>query len=218
MNTLIFLLQTALIVGAIYGAYRLGKEALVALAVLLSILANLFVIQQIELGGWNATSSDAFAIGALCGLNLLQKAYGKEVAKKALWISFFAMVFFVGVSQLHLLYVPSKEDTSRLHFQAVLSSTPRLLLASLATFFVVQWLDITLFGLLKRFSWRVRSVISLIISQALDTALFSFLGLYGLIAELESVMVVSYIIKCVAILFTYLATYFFKPLKVFNEV
>jgi queuosine precursor transporter len=209
VNLAIFLLQVACIAAAIYGAYRLGKEALVTLAVLLSILANLFVIQQIELVGWNATSSDAFAVGALFSLNLLQKLYGKEVAKKGLWISFFAMLFFVAVSHIHLLYLPSLADTSRAHFDVVLSPTPRLLLASLATFFVVQWFDLYLFALLKR------QTATLLISQALDTLLFSFLGLYGLVAELGQIMCVSYVIKCGAI---FLNSSLLRSLKAPNEV
>ncbi len=215
MNIIIFFLQMGIIIGALYGAYRLGKEALITLCSIMSVLANFFVLQQIEFFGWNATSSDAFAIGTLFGLNLLQQTYGRETAKKALWISFFAMVFFVAVSQVHLLYIPGDADTSRNHFQALLSSTPRLLLASLGTFLLVQWLDLRMYGFaLKRWSaisWRLRSTGCLIISQAIDTALFSALGLWGVLSDLGSIMAVSYGIKCAAILITTIGAYFFNP-------
>jgi queuosine precursor transporter len=209
INLALFLLQTACITAAIFGALRLGKEALVTLFALMAILANLFVIQQIELGGLNATSSDAFAVGALFCLNLIQKFHGKDLAKKTVWISFLAMLFFVAVSQIHLLFHPSPLDTSRPHFDAVLSSSPRLLIASLATFFIVQWIDLYLFARFRRMG------MTLFISQAIDTALFTFLGLYGLVGELAHIMVVSYTIKCAAILLTIL---FFKPLKAADEV
>jgi uncharacterized integral membrane protein (TIGR00697 family) len=209
INLALFLLQTACITAAIFGALRLGKEALAVLFALMAILANLFVIQQIELGGLNATSSDAFAVGALFCLNLIQKFYGKDLAKKTVWISFLAMLFFVAVSQIHLLFRPSPLDTSRLHFEAVLSSSPRLLIASLATFFIVQWIDLYLFARFRRMG------MTLFISQAIDTVLFTFLGLYGLVGELAHIMVVSYLIKCAAILLT---IFFFKPLKAADEV
>lgn len=209
INLVLFLLQTACIAAVLYGAKRLGKEALVVLFTLMAILANLFVIQQIELGGLNATSSDAFAVGALFSLNLIQKFYGREVAKKTIWISFFAMLFFVAVSQIHLLFTPSPLDTSRAHFAPILSTAPRLLIASLSTFFIVQWIDLYLFAKLKRMA------LSLFISQAIDTALFTFLGLYGLVGKLFHVMLISYAIKAAAITLT---TLFFQPLKVPDEI
>ena len=217
MNIIIFFLQMGIIIGALYGAYRLGKEALITLCSIMSVLANFFVLQQIEFFGWNATSSDAFAIGSLFGLNLLQQNYGRETAKKTVWISFFAMVFFVAVSQIHLSYIPGAADTSRNHFQTLLSSTPRLLLASLGTFVVVQWLDLRMYGFaLKRWStvsWRLRGTGCLLVSQAVDTVLFSTLGLWETLSDIGSIIVVSYAIKCVAILATTAGSYLF-PLMV----
>ena len=49
-------------------------------------------------------------------------------------------------------------------------------------------------------------IATLLISQALDTILFSFLGLYGVVQELGSVIVVSYLVKCAVILLTSFST------------
>src|ERR1700676_46225 len=98
MNELAFVLQVAVLVGALFWAAKIGKEALIALCVLLSVLANFFVLKQMYLFGWNVTCSDAFAIGNIFGLNMLSQAYGREAAKKTIWISFFGMVFYAAVS------------------------------------------------------------------------------------------------------------------------
>jgi uncharacterized integral membrane protein (TIGR00697 family) len=222
MNPSIFLLQVAVIIGALYGAYRSGQQTLVALCCLMGVLANFFVLQQVELWGWNATSSDAFAVGIVFGLNLLQQKYGQKAAKKALGVSIMGMLFFAVVSQIHLLYLPSTNDIHHPHFKALLSPTPRLLLASLTTFFVVQWIDIWLYGVALRkwenISWRWKSAGCSLITQALDTALFTTLGLYGLLSEIGSIMLVSYTIKCVAVACLFIGSYLFKPLQVSDEI
>jgi uncharacterized integral membrane protein (TIGR00697 family) len=217
MNESIFVLQVLILVGALFWAAKIGKETLIALCVLFSIFANFFVLKQMYLLGWNVTCSDAFAIGNIFGLNMLTQAYGRDVAKKTIWISFFGMLFYVALSQIHLWFIPSPHDTSQAHFSYLLQTAPRLLIASLATFFVVQQFDVRMYGFfqkeLSRFSWQTRSTICLFISQALDTVLFSFLGLFGIINDLLSMMVVSYLVKCVVIALTSIAAIFFNPLK-----
>lgn len=217
MNELVFVLQVAVLVGAVFWAAKFGKEALISLSVLLSVLANFFVLKQMHLLGWNVTCSDAFAIGSIFGLNMLSQSYGKEVAKKTIWISFFGMLFYVVVSQIHLFFVPSPHDTSQGPFIYLLSTAPRLLMASLVTFFIVGQFDVRLYGFfqkkLVRLSWQTRSTLCLFISQALDTVLFSFLGLLGIIHDLFSMMVVSYLVKCAVIALTSVGAIFFNPLK-----
>lgn len=203
MNEFIFLAETCLIVGFSLGALKLGKEALVAWVAIQALIANLFVLKQIDLFGLEVTASDAFAIGSLLGLNFLQEFFGQQEAKKTTWICFFFMTFFALVSQLHLLFQPSTHDASHSAFVTLLSPSLRLLIASMAVFFIVQQIDIRFFSFLKKklpgtpFAFRV--AISLILAQALDTILFSFAGLYGIVASMFDIIVMSLIIKCIVI-------------------
>lgn len=203
MNELIFVLQVGAIVACVMGGRRLGKEALITLAVLLALLANFFVLKQIDLLGWTVTCSDAYVIGHLMCLNLLQQEEGKECARKTITLSFAAMLMFVLLSQIHLLFQPSGYDTSQGHYWALLGVAPRLLSASLATFYCVQRLDLFLFGkvlkALPRVSWRLRSAISLVVSQAADTLLFTLLGLYGVVEDWVSIFWMSFAVKCAVI-------------------
>lgn len=203
MNETLFFIQTLCIVGFALGALRLGKAALTAWVTIQALIANLFVLKQITLFGFHVTASDAFVIGSLLGLNFLQEYFEKEDAQKATWICFFSLLFFVLASQLHLLYQPSPYDTAQAAFVKLLSPTPRLILASLSVFFVVQRIDIWVFGFLKQklpqvsFAWR--SALSLIFSQFLDTLLFSFAGLYGLVVSVADIILVSFTIKLIVI-------------------
>jgi len=203
MNELLFCIQILLIVGFALGALKLGRAALTGWVVILALIANLFVIKQITLAGFHVTASDTFMIGSVLGLNFLQEYFGKEEARQATWITFFFMLFFVLVSQIHLLYEPSPYDTTQTSFQTILSIAPRLFIASMTVFFIVQQFDIAFFAFLKnRFphrSFALRTTVSLVLSQFLDTLLFSFAGLYGIVGSLLDIIFVSFCVKLVAI-------------------
>lgn len=202
-NEIIFLIQVVLVIGFSIGAARMGQNALVALVALHGVLANLFVVKQMELLGLTVTCSDVFAVGSIMGLNLMQEYFGKEAAKKAIGISFFAMIFFVLVSQIHLWYLPASIDHTHPAFSEILSHNPRIVFASIAVFYLVQKFDVAFFGFLKtRFHntrLALRMGISLTVSQFLDTILFSFAGLYGIAASLFDIIVISFAIKCLVI-------------------
>lgn len=203
-NELLFLAQTAFIGTTLLIALRMGKEALIAVIATQAVLANLFVVKQISLLGFNATAADAYAIGCMLGLNLLQEYYGKAITKLAIWISFFMSVVFAISAHLHLLYTPFLSDTTHGAYVTILSATPRIVAASLFTYFVVQQFDMRLYGFLKnKFENRLyifRNYSSIALSQLLDTLLFSFLGLYGIVTHVWEIILVSYTIKIAILL------------------
>lgn len=203
MNEFIFLTQIFLIIGFAFGALKLGKETLVSWVAIQALIANLFVLKQITLFGLEVTASDTFVIGSLLGLNFLQEYFSKEEANRATWICFFFMIFFMLVSQLHLLYQPSSHDTTQSAFLAILTASPRLLIASMSVFFIVQQVDIRFFAFLRKVfpqvSFTLRTAMTLILSQFLDTVLFSFAGLYGIVASIVNIILISFMIKLIVI-------------------
>lgn len=202
MNEILFFSHLFIVTLFVLIFLKLGKEAVIASVAIQAILANLFVIKQISWFGFEITCSDVFSIGSIFSLNLLREYFGLEIAKKAIWVSFFTMIFFTLMSQIHLFYLPSTFDNTHSSFLQILTPTPRLLIASLATFMVVQQLDIKLFGFFKKnlsvpFWWR--NAICITITQLLDTLLFSFLGLFSLVTCLTDIILVSYFVKIVII-------------------
>jgi uncharacterized integral membrane protein (TIGR00697 family) len=181
----------------------MGKNALIAIIALQAVFANLFALKQTALFGFSVTCSDAFVIGSILALNLLQEYYGKESAQKAVRVSFLSLLFFAVMSQIHLLYEPSPIDRMHGSFAAILSMSPRIVAASVATFYLVQKADVLFFGWLKssfsQWPLPVRIGLSLMLSQLLDTVLFSFLGLYGIVESIVDVIALSYLIKCLMI-------------------
>lgn len=204
MNEIIFLLYIIFMSLTVLGALRLGKEALISLVVLNAVLANLLVSKQIMLFGLNATASDALAVGATLSLNLLQEFYGREIALKTVWISFSGLLFYTFISQLHLVYQPSLFDTCQQAYYLILHNMPRIALASLIVYFIVQQLDCRLYSFLKkRYQGRyfiIRNTVSVGSTQLLDTILFSLLGLYGIIDNIGHIIIFSYVIKLIMLL------------------
>jgi queuosine precursor transporter len=202
-NELLFVIHTIIISLSALVALYLGSHALVAFVCLQCVLANLFVIKQITLLGLGATCSDIFTIGAVLGLNLLQEYYGAAIAQRTIWINFFLLLFYAVVGQLHLAYLPSGTDTMQPHFMAILDAMPRIVIASFTVYLIAQYCDYLLYGFLKKlFHDRflvVRNYASIMITQLLDTVLFSFLGLYGLVDNIWQIIMISYSVKLFAI-------------------
>lgn len=203
-NEYIFIIQTIILALASLQALHLGASALTAFICTQCILANLFVVKQITLLGFNATAADAFTIGATLGLNLLQEYHGKKATQKAIAINFFMLIFYAIVSQIHLWYTPSQYDVMDVHFNPLLTVMPRIVIASFSVFLISQMIDYWLYGVLRRI-WQSRFLVlrnysSLLVSQLVDTVLFSLLGLYGLVENIGHIIIVSYTIKVCAII------------------
>ncbi len=116
------------------------------------------------------------------------------------------MVFYLVLSQVHLWYIPNEFDAMQTHFSAILDIMPRITLASITSYLLVQCFDAYFYQKLQQvFTGNylyLRSTMALICSQLLDTVLFTYLGLYGIIASPINVIIVSMIIKLVAIFST----------------
>ena len=203
VNEIVFLIHVLVITICTIAATKIGKEALISVIALFSVLANLFVLKQITLFGLYPTASDAFSVGAIVGLNFLQEYFGKSITKKAIWICFFSLILYTIFSQIHLAYTPSSYDFSSIHYNALLQFMPRIAIASISVTLFVQSLDRIFFGFLKKKLqgkyFLMRSLIYIVISQLIDTILVSFAGLYGIVSNIGNIIIVSTIIKLATI-------------------
>lgn len=205
-NELIFTLHVGTISLATLMFGKLGKEALTAYISLLFVVANIFVIKQIELFGWQVTSADAFIVGISFGINLLQEFWGKESARIAILISFSCSLFYMIVTQFIILYTPSSYDASHQSLTNIMAYTLRITSASFISYLITQFCDMHIYGWIKKATnskyFLLRNYFALGSSQLLDTILFSVLGLWGIVSNLGHIMIMSYAIKIIAIAMT----------------
>ncbi|MFA6066226.1 MAG: queuosine precursor transporter [Candidatus Babeliaceae bacterium] len=176
-----------------------GVSALTAYMSILAIFSNIFVLKQITLFGFNATASDALAVGGTITLNIIQQRYMANSAQKAIIVSFLCLLFYTIITSLHNMYIPTTTDWSAFHYQAIFSPAWRITTASLFVYYCSQQIDYFIYqSLTKRYNHLSpvkKSFVSLSISQLIDTALFTILGLYGLIDHIVYVIAISYFIK-----------------------
>ncbi|NGX28071.1 MAG: hypothetical protein K940chlam1_00246 [Candidatus Anoxychlamydiales bacterium] len=216
MNEILFASHILIIVLFLLIALRLGKNYLLALVALLAILANLFVIKQIDLFTKVVTSTDAYIVGAVLGQNLLQEYFGKKTSLKAIKITFFSMIFFLIMAKVHLLYIPSIFDNTQTSFQNILTNSPRIIISSITVFFIASRFDVIFFGFLKKIfkdkHLVFRMTLSSILTQLLDTILFTYLALFGQAKSILDIILFSFIIKSLVI---FIAAPFMKFSKTF---
>ena len=138
--------------------------------------------------------------------DILSENHGKKDANRAVLISTLCSVVFIVLSQIWILYTPSENDWASGAFKTIFSSTPRIVCASLIVYLVSQLADVWLyhkwwdwcrkhFGDERKGLW-IRNNGSTLISQLLNTFLYTFLAFYGTyeISTLISIFISSYLI------------------------
>jgi queuosine precursor transporter len=218
MNELLFFSEILLLIFFLLISLKLGKYALITFVTLQTILANLFVTKQMELFSLTVTCSDVYVVSAIFGLNLIQEYFGKKEAQKTIYLSFLFLLLFMVVAKLHVLYLPSISDFTQSSFVTIFSHTSRIIFASMAVFFLAQWFDLWIYDFLKKKSGQTDLILKMgvatLLSQLLDTLLFSFLGLYGIVNHIFDVILLSFLIKSITIvsssLFMIMVNKFFK--------
>ncbi|MFK8040184.1 MAG: queuosine precursor transporter [Rickettsiaceae bacterium] len=192
--------------------FRFGACAAINWITVQAILANIIVIKQIDLLGMHVTAADALTVSSFFSLTLLQEVHGKTLAKSAINISIISLIFFALVMRLHLLYKPNVQDFSEHAYQIIFGSNVRIIISSILAYYISQSLNsYCYFKLTNKFpklSSAIRVNIPVVIAQMVDTIIFSFLGLYGLIHSLWSVIIFSSAIKLLSTaILSYLVLY-----------
>lgn len=223
-NELILILSLIVIYGGVLLSFILFKEkGLIGWMILATITANIEVLILIHAFGLEQTLGNVMFASTFLVTDILSEIYGKKQAKQAVNIGIFITVCFLLLSQLWLLYIPSGEDWAFPSMQAIFSYTPRVMIASLTVYVIVQKFDVWLYHRLWQLTEKhsgshrshlwVRNNIATLTSQLLNTVLFT-LGAFGgtfSIATLCSIMFISYIIFIVTTLadtpIVYLARY-----------
>lgn len=206
-NEILIILSFLLIYGGVVLFYRLfGKNGLLAFNVMATLLANIEVLLVVRAFGIEMTLGNVLFASTFLITDILSENHGKKEANRAVIISTLCSVFFIAISQMWLLYTPSESDWASSSFRTIFSSTPRVVCASLIVYLISQLIDVWLyhkwwdwcrkrFGDEKKGLW-IRNNGSTMISQMINTLLYTFLAFYGTydIRTLLSIFISSYLI------------------------
>lgn len=170
-------------------AYRLfGKQGLYIWIPIATIVANIQVIQTIELFGLAATLGNIVYASSFLVTDILSEVYGRKEANRAVWIGFFSLIVMAGLMNLALLFKPLAGDefslTTHESLTTIFSIMPRIAIASLAAYLVSQRHDVWAYHFWrKKFPGRnriwLRNNLSTMVSQMLDSIIFTLLAFAG---------------------------------------
>ncbi|MGG3872837.1 queuosine precursor transporter [Brevibacillus laterosporus] len=182
-----------------------GKVGLYAWIGFATVLANIQVVKIVELFGFAMTLGNTmYATIYLCS-DLLNEKYGQEQAKKAVWFGFFTLIATTIIMQMALIFVPHPDGLAKQDALAMIFGIlPRLVIASLTSYFISQFLDVRIYTFLKKICPKpnqlwIRNNGSTLISQFVDTVLFctiAFLGVLPMDTWFD-ILLTTYLIKFV---------------------
>ncbi len=186
-----------------------GKSGLYCMSAIATILANIEALILINAFGMEQTLGNILFASTFLITDILSECEGKKAANRAVWIGMFTSLFFLLLSQSWLLYIPSSTDMAMPAIKSVFSNTPRMMIASFAVYAVSQMFDVWLYhkwwaftekksGNRRSFLW-LRNNGSTLISQLINTALFTLFAFYGTydMKTLVSIFASSYVIYIV---------------------
>ncbi|MGD2034811.1 MAG: queuosine precursor transporter, partial [Bacteroidales bacterium] len=188
-------------------AYKIfGLKGLFIWIPIAAIVANIQVVQTIRLFGLTATLGNIVYASSFLVTDILSEVYGKKEATRAVWVGFFSVIAMTILMNLALLFKPVDGDEFSImtynSLDTIFSLMPRIVIASLAAYIVSQRHDVWAYHFWKnRFPGQkkiwLRNNLSTMVSQLLDSIIFTFIAFYGLFEFniLVEIFITTYLLK-----------------------
>ena len=206
-NELLIILSFIVVYGGVVLFYRLfGKSGLFAFSIFATLVASIEVMMLVDAFGMEMTLGNVLFGSTFLITDILSENHSRKDANRAVIISTACSILFIAISQIWLLYTPAENDWASGAFHTIFSNTPRLIIASLGVYLVAQLADVWLyhkwwnwckkrFGDKRKGLW-IRNNGSTMISQLLNTSLFTFIAFYGVhsFSTMVSIFASSYAI------------------------
>lgn len=184
-NEILWLIMVPVSFLAVLGSYKFfGKTGLYLWCGLSVVIANIQVLKTVELFGMVSTLGNIVYASSFLASDILSEIYGRKSAIKAVGIGFFSMIVMTVLMQLALRFIPHESDFSQEALQTLFGLLPRVAGASLLAYVISQAHDIWMYGFWKQrfpaMKWLwLRNNASTVVSQLLDSAIFSFVAFLG---------------------------------------
>lgn len=214
---------------AIIMSYRFfGKTGLYIWIPISTILANIQVLKMVDLFSIGVTLGNITYASSFLVTDILSENYGKKAARKAVFIGFFSLTATVIIMNIALNFKPNEFDFIQKSLNNIFAILPRIALASLIAYGTSQLHDIWAYSFWKnlfpqdKFLW-LRNNASTMVSQLIDSILFTFIAFWGLLphGEFIQILITTYLLKWIVAAidtpFLYLSKFMFKRSMINTE-
>lgn len=180
-----------------------GLTVWVAIA---TLLANIEVLVLVYAFGMEMTLGNTLFASTFLATDIISEIYGVEKSKRAANIGILTSAVFIVITLFWNFYVPSENDIAFAHLNPLFKSAPRVILASLIAYVVVERLDIFLYHRIwkatgdegekkDKYLW-LRNNGATLISQLVNSILYSVLAFAGMYETktLVSIIISSFVI------------------------
>lgn len=190
MNEFILIASLLMLFCGVLIFYRIfGTAGIYCWTALATIAANIEVLIVIEAFGMEQTLGNVMFASMFLATDILSEVAGRKEADKAVSLGIAVTIAFIVISQTWLLYTPAANDWSNASIHMIFSNTPRVMCASLFVYAITQRFDVWAYhkiweltkkkcGDSKKYLW-LRNNAATLLSQLLNTFLFSFGAFYG---------------------------------------
>ena len=179
-NECLLLLQILISFGGVILSFRLwGKTGLFAWAAFITLFANLEVNSFCTMFGLTVSLGNVAFVSLALAQDILSENYGQNIAKKSVYIGFFAAIAVVIISwfSIHFNCPDGLNGGNHEAFCQVFGSVGAIVLASLISYFCSNCLNVWLYAFIRKYTQRIwlRTQFSTWTSQLFDS--FFFTGL-----------------------------------------
>jgi queuosine precursor transporter len=162
-----------------------------------TILTAIFVSALVAANLLGNKITEIFGIVASVGIfaypitflvtDAIEEVYGREKASKLIWAGFASLVLIIILLFISINISPASFWQNQTEYELIHSQTLRITIASLIAFVISQKHDIWAFDILRKRTkgkalW-LRNNASTIVSQLIDTTIFTFLAFFALTPE-----------------------------------
>ncbi len=133
-----------------------------------------------ENSGWFFDFTAAVGVSTFAGIflatDILSEFYGKKLAKRAVWLAFFANIIFMSFGFITTIFEGGINPEMDQAIEVIFNFLPRVVAAGMIAFIIAQHFDVAFYHFLKKLTkdrhlW-LRNITSTVVSQFLDSVIF----------------------------------------------
>lgn len=194
-NVILLFIEMIFVFGSVLVFKKLfGKAGLVSWVAIATVLANIITAKNAMIFGLSTAIGTVMFASNFLATDILNECYGKDIAKKAVYIGLISNVVLIISTQIALHYIPSSIDYANSSMQTLFSLNLRISIASAIMYFISNMLDVVLFDKIRqktkgKMLW-LRNNVSTILCNCLENFFFIGLAFYG-VYDMTTILIIA---------------------------